>query len=275
MAEWKFHVGQIDGVRAHGEVREKGFVMAAPHCHSCYELFYVMKGACSFFIENNMYSIGEGDFLLIPPRMFHYTRYLAGQCKRFNVFFRAEDVGEEEARLMPQGRQFFAGMKIFQVPEAYRTQIENLLLRMEREEKISDERSPLMLSLLFKELLLLCGRECVFLQDMPADIHTTDRQIVRAAQFISERYMDEITTADVAAAAGYSPNYLTRKFREATGTGVHEYIVFVRLERAALELVSTDDSITEVALRCGFSDGNYFKDAFKKRFGVTPRAYRA
>ena len=55
---------------------------------------------------------------------------------------------------------------------------------------------------------------------------------------------------------------------------MHEYLTFIRLQRAALELVSTADSVTEIALRCGFSDGNYFKDAFKKKYGVTPSKYR-
>ncbi|MDE5679282.1 MAG: helix-turn-helix transcriptional regulator [Lachnospiraceae bacterium] len=86
--------------------------------------------------------------------------------------------------------------------------------------------------------------------------------------------MEYLTMADIAEAAGYSPNYLSRKFREAAGIGVHEYLVFIRLQHAALELITTDNSITEIALRCGFSDSNYFKDAFKKRYGVTPRAYR-
>ena len=34
-----------------------------------------------------------------------------------------------------------------------------------------------------------------------------------------------------------------------------------------------DDCITDIAFRCGFSDSNYFKDEFKKKYGVTPRAY--
>ena len=50
--------------------------------------------------------------------------------------------------------------------------------------------------------------------------------------------------------------------------------MFVRLQHAALDLVSTNDSITEIALRSGFSDSNYFKDAFKKKYGITPSAYR-
>ena len=86
--------------------------------------------------------------------------------------------------------------------------------------------------------------------------------------------MYPITTADVARAVNFSPNYLSRRFRAEAGIGLHEYIVFVRLHHAAQELLSTTDSITAIALRCGFSDSNYFKDSFKKKYGVTPRSYR-
>ena len=44
------------------ETREEGFLMRAPHCHPYFELFYVESGACSFFIENNVYDLHEGDF---------------------------------------------------------------------------------------------------------------------------------------------------------------------------------------------------------------------
>ena len=256
------------------ETREKGFLMRAPHCHPYFELFYVESGACSFFIENNVYDLHEGDFLLIPPQVFHYTRYPFGTCRRCNIFFGENDMRECVKAALPGGGEFFKGIRIFQVPEAYRVQIAELLARMEREVKIDDGIAEHMLRAQLEELFLLCARECAFLQELPADIHTTDRQIVQAAQFIGRNYMDDISAADIAAAAGYSPNYLSRKFREAAGIGVHEYLTFIRLQRAALELVSTADSVTEIALRCGFSDGNYFKDAFKKKYGVTPSKYR-
>ena len=73
---------------------------------------------------------------------------------------------------------------------------------------------------------------------------------------------------------GFSPNHLSRRFRRSAGIGLHEYIVFVRLHHAAQELIATGDTITDIALRCGFSDSNYFKDSFKKKYGVTPRDYR-
>ena len=264
----------LDKIFAWRELREEGFVMPSPHCHTFFELFYVESGACSFFIGNNVYDLHEGDFMLIPPQVFHYTRYPYGACRRCNVFFRAGDVGERVKEALPQGEKFFGQIRIFQVPEAYRGQIAELIAGMAREEKICDSLSEPILETLLQQLFLLCCRECTFLEDMPEDIHTTDREIVLAAQFIGQHYMDDISAADIAKAAGYSPNYLSRRFREAAGIGVHEYLMFIRLQRAALELVSTDDSVTEIALRCGFSDGNYFKDAFKKKYGVTPSKYR-
>ncbi len=268
------HEKEPDRIYAGSALREAGFIMTAPHCHSYYELFYVETGACSFFAGNNMHDLHAGDFLLIPPQVFHYTRYMFGPCRRSNIFFRERDIDGAAAALMPQGRDFFDEVRIFQTPEGYREQITALIYRMVREEKIGDERTAPMLEALLKMLFLLCGRECAFLKNLPENIHTTDRPIVEAARFIGERYMYDITAAEIAAAAGYSPNYLSKKFREAVGIGIHEYLVFIRLQRAALELLSTEDSVTAIALRCSFSDGNYFKDAFKKKYGVTPRAYR-
>lgn len=264
----------IDRIYAETNTRPNGFSMLSPHCHPYCELFYVHNGSCRFFIDNNMYDLGTGDFLLIPTNVFHYTRYLSGDCKKSSLFFRKEDAAPSVCAALSEKDDFFGEMRLFQTPDSFREQIEELISKMVREEKICDRRTEPMLSALLQELLLLCARECDFPHDIPADIHTTDRQIVLAAQFISQRYADSITARDIAAAAGYSPNYLSRKFRESTGVGIHEYLTFIRLQKAAVELVSTKSSVTEIAQRCGFSDGNYFKDAFKKKYGVTPGEYR-
>lgn len=256
------------------QLREEGFVMSSHHCHSFFEIYYVDRGNCRFMVENNIYDLRKGDFLLIPPDVLHYTRYLDGPCKKYGIYFRSDDISPQVSAAMPGGSSFFYETRIFQLPDAHHYQAELLLDRMLTEEKIEDSRTEAMLYLQLQELLLFCSRNCSFLQDIPANIRTTDRQIVLAARYISDHYMEPISAADIASAAGFSPNYLSKRFREAAGIGVHEYLMFVRLQHAALDLVSTNDSITEIALRSGFSDSNYFKDAFKKKYGTTPSAYR-
>ncbi|MBQ8092082.1 MAG: AraC family transcriptional regulator [Clostridia bacterium] len=263
-----------DGVHAETKLRGPNFVMKGHHCHTCYELFYVESGECRFLIDENIYDLHAGDFILIPPMALHYTRYVFGTCRRTCIFFKLEDVPVDIQQCMPAPERFFAETNIFQVPLAYRDQVNSCLRQMLAEEKINDSRSVLMRRCYLHGLLLMCSRTCLFLSDPPDEIHTTDQQILQAARYISEHYMDLISTQDVAKAVGFSPNYLSRKFRTVTGIGLHEYLVFVRLHHAAQELVSTTDSITTIALRCGFSDSNYFKDSFKKKYGVTPRSYR-
>ncbi len=265
---------QIEKVFAESCLRKTGFVMDTHHCHPYYELYYLEKGACRFMVEENMYDLHTGDFLLIPPQIIHYTRYLFGDCRRDDIFFRMEDLSPAAVGTFPGQEEFFSQAQIFHVPDAYRDRIHALIVQMTAEEKTDDIYSPVLMQTFLQELLLLCCRICVFYDDAPDSIHTTDREIVAAARFISEHYMEPVTAADIAAAAGFSPNYLSRKFKEAAGISIHQYLVFIRLRHAAQELISTDVSVTESSFHCGFTVSNYFKDAFKKAYGVTPSAYR-
>ena len=262
------------GIRVQTQIREHGYSMGGHHCHSCFELFYVESGACRFLVDENIIDIGTGDFILIPPLALHYTRYVFSTCRRTIVFFERDDISEAVRRFMPRQEAFFTECTVFQTPECKRTQVVECLDMMSREEKIGDEQSALIRQISLQALFLLCSRVCSFRIAPPADLRTSDEQVLGAAHYISRHYMNALTTQEVADAVGFSPNYLSRKFRKAAGVGLHEYLVFIRLHHAAMELVSTPDSITEIAFRCGFSDSNYFKDAFKKKYGVTPREYR-
>ena len=266
--------GEITRVHVDRKTREAGCVMRGHHYHPYYELAYIEHGSCRFFIEDTMFDLHDGDFLLIPPRVFHFTRYLFGSCLRCGIYFRAGDLESELISHFPDGADFLSQVRIFQVPTDARREIGRIIMRMAAEDRGFDERSPLMLRLQLQELLLLCSRVCLLLTETPASIHTTDRQVLMAARYINEHFRQQISAADIAAAAGFSPNYLSRKFREAAGIGVHDYLVFIRLRSAAFELISTSDSVTDIALRNGFSDSNYFKDVFKKKYGMTPREYR-
>lgn len=266
--------GNITRVYTDSFLRNGDFVMPANHCHAYYEIYYLEQGACRFFLGDVMLDLHSGDLLLIPPQLLHYTRYLYGPCRRSTVYFRREDADDAVVALLPGGESFFREMRFVRIPEFSRSQISALFGRMLGEERIGDAYADMLLRIRLQELLLVMSRVGSVSEKLPEDIHTTDRQVVAAAVFMRENYRRKVTAAEIAKAAGLSPTYLSRKFRQATGTGVHEYLTFLRLKEAALELLSTDSSVTEIALRCGFSDGNYFKDVFKKRYGVTPTGYR-
>lgn len=260
-------------VSADRALREAGEGMSAHHCHACFELFYVEQGACRFLVDENACELRRGDFILIPPQVFHYAAY-SQRCTRCNLYFRAEDIGAAAMAALPEGRDFFSSCRIFRAREGAGAPLEALLSRMVAEERVGDGRTEALQYHALQALFLLVSRLCRVTRSVPAKHSGADDQALMAARFISRNYMHPITSADIAAAVGFSPNHLSRKFRETTGMGVHEYLVSTRLQHAAMELLSTTDTVTQVAIRCGFSDSNYFKDVFKRRYGVTPRDYR-
>ena len=265
---------KTNGIRGACRDRDPSFVMKGHHCHHCYELYYVHHGECRFLIDDDIYDLHPGSFVLVPPMALHYTRYLTGTCRRTVIMFSREDVSSDVWKLMPQSIQYYPQKCVFQVPSTHQGQVEEHISRILSEESMTDAPASLLRKYALQSLLLICSRVCTFMSEPFSEIKTTDRQILQAVRYISEHYMHALTTQDVARAVGFSPNYLSRKFRLSAGIGLHEYLVFVRLYHAAQALISSDASITDIALRCGFSDGNYFKDSFKKKYGVTPRNYR-
>ena len=62
------------------------------HVHRHYELFYLNKGSCSFFIQSHFYNLVPGSVLLIPPNTLHSAHYTAKQSVRSIISFREKDI---------------------------------------------------------------------------------------------------------------------------------------------------------------------------------------
>lgn len=101
------------------------------------------------------------------------------------------------------------------------------------------------------------------------------RHLLRARDLADARYSDEITVADMAAAAGLSPSHFSREFRRVFGESPHQYLLTRRLERAAALLRMTDWSAARICAEVGLTSVGSFTTSFRRMYGVTPVAYRA
>ncbi|MCX6591109.1 MAG: helix-turn-helix domain-containing protein [Acidobacteria bacterium] len=82
------------------------------------------------------------------------------------------------------------------------------------------------------------------------------------------------TLAGLARELGQSPFHAHRTLSKALGETPKEFTLRLRLDRAAGLLVTTADTILDIALLCGFESHEVFLRAFRRRFGLTPSAYR-
>ena len=96
----------------------------------------------------------------------------------------------------------------------------------------------------------------------------------RVVAFLRARYREPVSLARTAQAAGVHPVHLARSFRRTHGQTVGEYVRRLRIEDACRNLITTDITITEVGLECGFSDHSHFARVFRSHMGVSPGQFR-
>lgn len=97
--------------------------------------------------------------------------------------------------------------------------------------------------------------------------------VQRMQDFIAAHLDEEITLADLARAAMFSPWYSYRLFKSLTGLTVSDYIRRLRLARSALKLKNEGCRIVDAAFALGFGSVDGYTRAFVREFGLTPGAY--
>ncbi|HEX4927901.1 MAG TPA: AraC family transcriptional regulator [Burkholderiales bacterium] len=100
------------------------------------------------------------------------------------------------------------------------------------------------------------------------------RRAVEAALWLEENAAAPVALEDAARHAALSPYHFLRTFRKAIGVTPHQYLVRVRLARAAKLLAQENLSVTDVALECGFADLSNFVRTFGRAAGVSPKRFR-
>ena len=96
----------------------------------------------------------------------------------------------------------------------------------------------------------------------------------RAMDYVLAHLADPLPLEVVAQAAGFSPFHFHRVFKGLMGETLNEFVRRLRLERA-LSLMSRapGDSLTTIALECGFASSSDFSRSFKQRYGVAPSRF--
>ncbi|MFC4811766.1 response regulator [Paenibacillus sp. GCM10023250] len=107
------------------------------------------------------------------------------------------------------------------------------------------------------------------------DMRMNRRGIVdRVRSFIEEELSRDVSIQSIAEHIGLHPVYLSRIYKLETGESIGQYLLRLRMEKAAALLKSGTDKIMDVASRLGYQNATYFSKVFKDYFGQTPQQYR-
>jgi len=245
------------------------------HIHPYYEIFYLINGDCTFFINHNIYKLNRGDLVIVPEGEIHKSTYPeSGYSERFIVSFRENNLGWLNEILGEEIVKQSLNMGIISIPDKRRDYVESLMYKMLFESEGQDILSPAFIKTGLVELLLFIIRCQRYEENVIKEIDVDNQLMQEIATYIYDNYDKRISLDDMSRKFHISRSYLSKKFKTITGFGFKEYLINVRIKNACTLLLETNKSITDIAFECGFNDSNYFGDAFRHVKGMSPNKYR-
>ena len=102
----------------------------------------------------------------------------------------------------------------------------------------------------------------------------SDDLVYKAVEYVAKNFRNKISLEQMSYDLGVSKYVLSRTFAKTFHCNFNQYINSVRLNYATAMLESSNDTITNICLDCGFESQRTFNRAFKERYKITPREYR-
>lgn len=244
---------------------------------------YCQQGRIEWEHENeNFCYLGEQDMQISARPGF------VGACgfptRHYHGITAAIQIEEAQRGLMAM--QDYFPLKLEQIYQKLENRKREITLRADQGTEqlfsrlIADcEKGDLMgMRLRVLELLVLLADQA---DDLPAGQERPyfPKNVVEKVRAIKEELCRDMnsrqTLAEVAAKYEISETMLKRCFHVMYGNSVYAFIKDYRLQAAAKDLATTDRPVMEVALEVGYENPSKFSAAFRKRYGVTPKEFRA
>ena len=132
--------------------------------------------------------------------------------------------------------------------------------------------------------LYLFGYLCLFMDQLiqssaaRRDIRNTRAQdfyVEDAIRYMEANYDRELTVEELANVFQLNRSYFSKLFRQKEGCPPQEYLIRLRLSKAAELMVNTEMSINDISVSCGYPNQVHFSRAFKQRYDMSPREWRS
>lgn len=134
----------------------------------------------------------------------------------------------------------------------------------------------LKVDLIAMELLvesLRLSSDLVIYPSRPVDSRYRER-IEPVKAYLEAHLAEEVDLVSLSRAAALSPYYLSRLFKAHVGISPHQYLIRIRIKRAAELLQNSSLTVTQVCYQVGFNSLSHFITTFRQHTGLTPSQYR-
>lgn len=261
--------------------------ISPPHIHTYYELVYPTGGDMEFMFGEEICRLKEHDIIMVPPNVVHGTQipiqdpetFVSMHVTKFSTLFLypQNPVPSDIQYLLPP-LQFEKPYAIIRHGTPIHREMFRLLSQIYEEAQESQPGYEIAMraycALLYTNLLRRMAKQ-EDIQTVLTEAESSNADIIcRALTYIEEHYQEPISMQQVASEYNVNYYYFSRIFKQYTHQGFRDYVMNFRVNMARKMLLQTNDSITSIALNCGFETISYFIKKFQEVTGMTPKNFR-
>lgn len=251
------------------------------HNHTFLELVYITAGKGLHYLDGVRTQVSEGDYFIIDYSSEHkYEALPDAELELVNCLFQPEFINP--ALRNCRSFQELLGDYMIRFGNAALNQVPTRCIFRDEDGMVGEEIQKMMQEYQEKEKgyleILRCSLVKLLIMTMrrisDRKEETEDEVIEAVLEYVGENAAGEICLQEIAKKLSFSPQYLSMRFKEVTGTTFMEYVQRYRVGCACRLLVETDKKITEVAESVGYGDVKFFNQIFKRYMESTPGSFR-
>lgn len=252
------------------------------HWHNEMEIIYIKKGKGTVMLEFENHYVESGDIIIVVPGQTHSISQLNDYSMEYeNIIFDLDMFisklidGLESKYFMPLLSGDLVFNHIITSDEPHYPALADCL---NRADKLCSLDFPRGYELAIKGYMYEFFYNLYRISENQStnkifSNKNTDK-IKDVIKYIEENYQHTITIDEIATVCNFSSSHFMKYFKNVMGTSFIDYLNEYRLSMASRLLLSSSDNILDVAVECGYDNLSYFNRLFKKKYGVTPSAYR-
>ncbi len=237
------------------------------------ELLYVRSGSGVYIVDEQRYTISKGDVIICNAGVLHDED--PSQSRDLNTYSLALSnvavkglpanclIGAEYSPVFPAG----------ECADSISQMMGSIHSLLATDAKGTTETCNYLAAALVSELLRVIRKYCA--NEGNTVRSRTDIIAGQVKNYIDTHFDEQFTLQDISDAIRVSPYHLAHMFKENTGYSPMQYTVRRRLGEAQSLLISTNMSVTEIAVSVGFGNPCHFNTMFSKYIGMSPSRYRS
>ena len=252
------------------------------HSHTFSELVLVLRGEALHLVGEESFEVRRGDLLVLHPGAVHgYDK--TGNFGIINLTYDYHKLSMPilDGYELPLFRRFFPSAgTVFSdaelcrpaavLPEEKIDAFGGAIRALEQELNSTNPGNFYLSMAMFMSVMAEIARSV----PETAEQHPEMSRLGGVIDYLYRNLTEPVSVEALAKMANLSRRTFFRLFRRMTGSSPQEYRTRLKLKMAVELLTSSELSIGEIAMRCGFSDSNYFCRVFREYLSTTPRQFR-